>query len=364
MKNISLTLSLFFILGTGTYFYLNHPAKKISPTFSINQFEHEEPANVEELVIPLGLPPIPWPADNPYTQQKAELGRLLYFDKRLSSDGTISCASCHGIESGFSDRNPVSIGIFGHHGTRNSPTVINSVYLKHLFWDGRASSLEEQSKGPTANPDEMRKALNVEEAHKECQEAVRSIPGYRVLFKEVFGNEDCSIEDIAKAIATYERTILSGNSPYDRYTAGDKKAMTQEQIRGLSVFKKAGCDNCHSGPLFTDERFLNIGVGMEAAEPDLGRYNLTKDSKDWGAFRVPTLRETEFTYPYMHDGKLNTLEEVVDYYDKGGTPNKNLHPLMRKLNLSEQEKKDLVNFLKALSGEGWHHFTEPQEFPN
>ncbi len=313
--------------------------------------------------IPLGLPPIPWPADNPYSKQKAELGKLLFFDKRLSSDATVSCASCHSKPYAYADRHQVALGIHGHKGTRHAPTVINTAYLKLLFWDGRAKSLEEQAKGPIANPNEMALANDVHEAHKECHERIKKIQGYGKMFKEVFGNENCSIDDVAKAIATFERTVLSGNSSFDRYHAGDKQALSEQEIKGYQVFRHSSCDNCHYGDNFTDGRFLNIGIGMDVPNPDLGRYNITKEKKDWGAFKVPTLREIANTYPYMHDGSLKTLEEVIDYYDKGGTPNANLHPSIRKLNLSKEDKEALLSFLKALSGDGWQHFKEPKQFP-
>lgn len=315
--------------------------------------------------VPLGLPTLHWPEDNPYSKEKAELGRLLYFDKRLSSDGTVSCATCHAISHAFTDNLPVSEGIMGRKGSRNAPTVINSAYERLLFWDGRAASLEEQCKGPLSNPKEMTKDTDPHLAHMECEKRIQEIPGYRALFKSVFGNEECRMEDIAKAVATYERTVLSGESPYDLYITGkDKTQMTEEALRGHVIFRKKGCANCHAGPLFTDGRFLNIGVGMDAKDPDLGRYAITKNPKDWGAFKVPTLREIEFTYPYMHDGSLKTLEEVVDYYDRGGIANKNLHPLLKEpLHLSDADKKALVAFMKSLSGKGWEHLTEPTQFP-
>lgn len=317
----------------------------------------------DEFKPPLGLPAIDWPEDNPYTAKKTELGRFLYFDTRLSSNGTISCATCHATSSAFTDHKGVSDGIAGNKGSRNAPTVINSAYFSLLFWDGRASSLEEQAKGPIANPKEMTLSGDVHDAHSQCERRVRAIPGYRALFLEVFGNTECKIDDIAKAIATFERTVLSGNSPFDRYQAGDKKALTEEQIAGYKVYKQAGCDRCHNGPTFSDGRFLNIGVGMDAKDPDLGRYVITKDKKDWGAFKVPGLREVANTYPYMHDGSLKTLEEVIEYYDKGGIPNQNLHPSMRPLHLSAQDKQALVKFLESLSGEGWQHETMPAQFP-
>jgi cytochrome c peroxidase len=321
------------------------------------------PQEPESLKIPLGLPPIEWPADNPYSQKKAELGRILYFDKRLSGDGTVSCATCHTIPRAFSDEQKISIGIKGQKGTRHAPTVINAAYQKNYFWDGRALTLEDQCKGPLSNPKEMALAKDVHVAYKNCHTRIKDIVGYRKLFKEAFGSEECSIDEIVKAIATFERTILSGNSPFDKYMAGDKSAMTEEQIYGYSLYKKTGCINCHSGPNFTDGRFLNIGIGMDEPNPDLGRYEITKLKSDWGSFKVPTLRETQYTYPYMHDGSLETLDDVIDYYDRGGNKNQNLHPLMRPLHLTEKDKKALHSFLHALSGEGWHHFKEPTKFP-
>lgn len=354
MKNLLILLSIVLIV-TIIFFWRDN-----TKYAHVNSLLIEEP---EVLAIPLGLPPIPWPKENPYEQKKAELGRLLYFDTRLSSDGTISCASCHGIPKGFADHKKVSEGIRGNQGTRNSPTVINAAYHKLLFWDGRAPSLEDQAKGPIGNPKEMTLADNVHDAHYQCEERVQGIPEYRLIFEEVYGDDDCSIDRIAMAIATFERTILSGNSKFDRYQAGDKSAMTKEEIAGFETFKRVGCANCHAGPNFSDGRFHNIGVGMDAAHPDLGRYEITKNDKDWGAFKTPILRDVANTYPYMHDGSLTTLEEVIDYYDKGGIPSRNLHPLMKPLHLTDVEKKNLVLFLEALNGEGWQHFTEPTVLP-
>ncbi len=336
--------AIFLLAGLGGYYYYNTRAS-------------------DTIAPPLGLKPIPWPKDNPYTKEKAELGRILYFDKRLSSDGTVSCGSCHFMTCGFSDCRPIAVGINNAKGTRHSPTVINSAYSTVLFWDGRAATLEEQCKGPIANTKEMSDTSDVHEAHQQCEERVMNIPGYKPLFEKAFGQSDITMDDIAKAVATFERTILSGNSAYDRYRAGDKTAMTEEQIMGWEVFKKSGCANCHSGFNFTDDSFRNIGVGMDQPNPDLGRYNITKAKSQWGAFKVPTLRDVEHTAPYMHDGSLQTLEEVVDYYDKGGIPNKNLHTLMKPLHLTDEQKKALVSFMKALNGDGWQHFTEPDSFP-
>jgi len=307
---------------------------------------------------PLGLPPIEWPKDNRYSTVKAELGRYLYYDKRISADETISCATCHEPKYAFTDGAAVSTGIDGKKGNRSAPTVINRAFSLAQFWDGRATTLEEQVKGPMANPIEMGNS------HEMVVASLQGIAGYQGLFAKAFGSEGITIDRAAMAIATFERTILSGNAPYDRYKKGDKKAMSPEQVRGMSVFfDKAKCDRCHENANFTLNAYANLGVGTDKPDPDVGRYAITKDPRDWGVFKIPTLREIEHTAPYMHDGSLKTLEEVVDFYDKGCTPNKNLDPNVRKLNLTDQDKKDLVAFLKALSGEGWQNAGPPAEFP-
>lgn len=316
-------------------------------------------APADSVPVPLGLLPIVWPKDNPYTPEKAELGRLLYFDKRLSADGTVACASCHVPQHAFAEPSPVSTGIRGQQGTRNSPTILNRAYSLAQFWDGRAPTLEEQVKGPIANPIEMGNT------HDACVTNLDNVPGYRALFAKAFGTEEVSIDRIAKAVATFERTLLSGNSPYDRFTAGDKKALTPAQIRGMKIFfNKAKCDKCHEGLNFTSNSYHNLGVGIDKPSPDLGRYEVTKEPHDWGAFKTPTLREVANTAPYMHDGSMKTLDEVVEFYDKGGNWNKNLDADIRKrLSLTRDEKADLVAFLRALSGEGWQTVRPPEAFP-
>jgi cytochrome c peroxidase len=310
------------------------------------------------LSVPLGLLPVPFPSDNPYTPDKAELGRILYFDTRLSADNSVSCATCHAPQYGFTDAMPVSIGIRKQRGTRSAPTVINRAYSLAQFWDGRAPTLEEQVKGPMANPIEMGNT------HDAVIQNLRSIPGYRAMFAKVFGTEEVDIDHVAKAIATFERTVLSGNSPYDRYKAGDKKAMSQSQVRGMNIFfKKTKCDKCHDGMNFTTNDYHNLGVGMDQPNPDLGRFIVTKDPKDRGAFKTPTLRDCAETAPYMHDGSLKTLKEVVEFYDKGGILNKNLDADIKPLKLTADEKSDLVEFLRALSGTGWQNIKAPDKFP-
>ena len=313
---------------------------------------------------PLGLPVVQWPEDNPYSAAKVELGKLLYFDKRLSSDGSVSCASCHSTEKAFTDGEPSSTGIGGQKGGRSAPTVINRAYSTQQFWDGRAASLEEQAKGPIANPIEMTSEKNADAAHAAVVKRLRGVPGYVQRFEKVFGTKEFTIDDVAKAVATFERTVYSGNAPYDRYNAGEKKAMTAAQIRGMDVFfNKAACDSCHLGFNFTDGSYVNIGIGMDKPKPDLGRFLVTGKDEDKGAFKTPTLREVEHHSPYMHDGSLKTLEEVVEHYNKGGIKNPHLDQRMKPLKLSKEGKSDLVAFLKALSGEGWQQIKAPEKFP-
>jgi cytochrome c peroxidase len=315
----------------------------------------ETPANIP---VPLGLLPVVWPKDNPYTPEKAELGRILYFDARLSADGALSCATCHSPQYGFTDSLPVSIGIRGQKGTRSAPTIINRAYSLAQFWDGRAGTLEEQAKGPIGNPVEMGNSP------EEVVTRLKAIPGYRALFGKVFATEDFNMDHVAMAIATFERTVLSGNSAYDRYKTGEKKAMTASQIRGMNVFfKKSKCDKCHDGMNFTTNDYHNLGVGADQPNPDVGRFAVTKDPKDWGAFKTPTLRDIAETPPYMHDGSLKTLKDVVEYYDKGGVLNKNLDKDIKPLKLTVDEKADLVEFMRALSGQGWQKIKAPERFP-
>jgi cytochrome c peroxidase len=200
--------------------------------------------------------------------------------------------------------------------------------------------------------------------HSDVVAKISGIAGYHPLFQKVFGSPEVTIDKMAQAIATFERTLLSGNSPYDRYKAGDKKALTAAQIRGMEVFvNTAKCDQCHEGINFTTNSYANLGVGADKAEPDEGRFAVTHQSADWGAFKTPTLRDISRTGPYMHDGSLKTLEDVVDFYDKGGMPNRNLDEKLKPLKLTEAQKKDLVEFLKSLNGEGWQKTTAPAVFP-
>lgn len=286
------------------------------------------------------------PDDNPITPEKVILGRLLYFDPRLSADATISCATCHIPDYQWTEPRPVSEGIRGRLGTRRAPTVINRLFSKAQFWDGRAADLEEQAIGPIANPIEMGFT------HDAAVERIQGIDEYVPYFKDAFGDEQVTIGRIAQAIATFERTVVSGNSPYDRWQQGDEDAVGESAKRGHAVFMGKGlCIACHSGMNFTDERYHNLGVGWDKENPDLGRFTVTGEESDKGAFKTPGLRNVALRPPYMHDGSEETLMEVVEFYDKGGNKNPHLSPLMRPLGLTEQEKKDLVAFMEALAGE-------------
>ena len=284
------------------------------------------------------------PADNPITKEKVALGKQLYFDTRLSADNTVSCATCHKPELGFGDGQTTSKGIRGQMGDKNAPTVINTTYNDFQFWDGRAGSLEEQALGPIQNPVEM--GFTLEGVVKK----LNMIKGYREQFQKVF-KTDVTADGIGKAIATFERTILSGGSKWDDYNYGDEDALSVEAKAGMELFNgKALCSSCHLGFNLTDNVFHNIGVGMSMENPDLGRYNVTKVEADKGAFKTPTLRDVASTAPYMHDGKVKTLADVVEFYDKGGEANQWLDEKLKPLNLTENEKKNIVEFLNALSG--------------
>jgi len=293
------------------------------------------------------IPEMKHPADNPWSEEKEELGKMLYFDPRLSGSNWISCATCHHPGLGWSDGLPRAIGHGQHELGRHSPTVINSGYFDLQFWDGRAKTLEDQAKGPIQAPGEMNQ--NVDQLLKE----LRAIPGYVQRFKKVFGSNSLNLDNIAKAIATFERSIVSKNSPYDKYMKGNKKAMSKSAVNGMNLFfGKAKCSICHNGPVFTDSRFHNIGVRQHGPLiKDLGRFNVSKDDSEKGAFKTPGLRHVSRTAPYMHDGSEATLTDVVKFYNRGGDLKTNLSPFITPLELNNQEVMDVVEFLKALEGE-------------
>ncbi len=317
-----------------------------------NEYKFKLPLGLEESAMVI-------PNDNPVTVQKVELGRILFFDKRLSNDNTIACASCHLMQHAFTDGQPVSTGIRGQKGGRSAPASFNRVFSSAQFWDGRAATLEDQSIGPFTNPIEhgfVNYDVMIAKMNK--------IPGYKTLFLQTFG-EDISIGLVGKAIASFQRTILSGNSPMDRFDqGGEANAISPAAQRGLILFRdKARCTKCHSGFNLTDEKFHNLGIGWDDNKVDLGRYMVTKDPEEIGAFKTPTLREIARSAPYMHDGRFKTLEDVVNFYNQGGVKNPHLDPLILPLELTNDEKKDLVQFLRTLNGEGYKHATSPTSFP-
>lgn len=293
------------------------------------------------------LPEMKSPADNPWSKDKEELGKILYFDPRLSGSNWISCATCHNPGLGWSDGLARAIGNGQKELGRHTPTIINSGYFELQFWDGRAKTLEEQALGPIQAAGEMNQPLG--ELIKELQ----AIPGYVRLFKKVFGDSGITAGNIGKAIATFERSVVSKNSPYDAYWKGDKSALSPAAIQGMNLFfGKAKCSICHNGPAFTDSKFHNLGVKQQGPlKEDLGRYNVTKEDFDKGAFKTPGLRHVAKSAPYMHDGSEPTLEAVVEFYNRGGGDSKNKSPFMAPLELTAQDKKALVEFLKALEGE-------------
>jgi len=323
-------------------------------------------------VLPLGLSQgakqITGLDTNPLTRAKIELGRQLYFDTRLSADSTVSCASCHDPAMGYTAHTATGVGIRGQKGGRNSPVSFNRILSGKQFWDGRVDSLEAQAVGPIANPIEMGFT------HEGVVKRLGEIPVYKKQFDAVFG--ELTIDRVGQAIAAFERTIVTGPSPYDyheellpfakldaediaedeqlaaKYAAIKAAAaahpMSESAQRGRELFfGKANCTACHVGANLADEKYHNIGIGMDKPEPDLGRFAVTKDPADTGAFKTPTVRNVALTAPYMHDGSMATLEEVVKWYDKGGHANPHLSDKIKPLNLTEQEQADLVEFMKA-----------------
>ncbi len=326
----------------------------------------------------LGLPAIDIPVDNPQTKQKIALGREIFNDRRFSRDGSISCASCHLKNKAFTDGRPVAKGIKGLTGTRNAPTVVNAAFLNTLFVDGREKSLEDQALQPLLNP--------IEHGLKDKQEILTIVlknKHYTQQLQQIFkvSEQHITVEHVAKAIASFERTLISANSAFDRYYfARDRSQLSESAARGLLLFRRKGnCANCHeiswNNALFTDNRFYNIGAGFKSLQPilsefiqalteqggsvdfpltreqqsELGRFNVTQVITDIGKFKTPTLRNIALTAPYMHNGSLQTLEQVVEYYNKGGDDNRFIDPAIFPLQLSHQEKIDLVNFMKSLT---------------
>ena len=312
------------------------------------------------------------------TREIVVLGERLYFDKRLSADGTVSCASCHDPATAFTSRDTVAVGIRNQRGTRNAPTLLNVKFGESFFWDGRALSLEDQAKHPLLNAAEM--GLENESA---LVARLSSIPEYREAFRRTFPRGGITLDNAAKAIAAYERTLLSKDSPFDRFMEGDGNAITKNQKKGWELFKgKAKCIDCHpytkSSPFFTDSKFYNTGISIseqtfselerraqeivgratdpgslahEAGFSELGRFLVTQRSSDIGAFKTPTLRDIELTWPYMHDGSIRTLLDVMRFYNQGGGKNPNLDAKLQPLHLTDEEMNCIVEFMRSLTSE-------------
>jgi cytochrome c peroxidase len=305
------------------------------------------------LALPLGLQEQAAyvPADNPLTPEKIALGKKFFWDTRWSRNGTIACVTCHDPKHGWADPRQFSLRFDGKPTPRHSPTLVNRLFSDTQQWAGTRTSLEDQAlKASDQTPELLVKNLG-------------AVAEYQAEFKKVFGTE-LNPDGVAKAIAAYERTILSGDSPYDRFRAGNPTALSAPARRGLALFEgKARCVGCHAGFNFTDESYHNIGVGMDRPDPDLGRYTVTKREEHKGAFKTPTLRDVARRPPYMHDGSVRSLPEVIVLYDRGGTPNPWLSGEIRPLALTPEEQADLVAFLEALTGEVAPEVSSPPVLP-
>ncbi len=327
------------------------------------------------------LPPVPVPKDNPQSAAKIELGKLLFFDSRIGGDASVSCADCHAPKQGWGFNDPLSRGYPGVIHWRNSQTVINSAYLGKLFWTGSAKSLENQA------PSAALGAVSGNGERDMVEARLAFIPEYVKRFNEVFGDDWPKVNNVWKAMAAFERTLIHDNTPFDKYMRGDKSALSAQQVRGLKLFEgKANCIECHNGPLLTDQKYYNLGLpraeewldnGMaqvtfryeqyakgvtekmyRTIKDDAGLYYRTKQKSDMGKFRTPPLRYTAYTAPFMHAGSFFDFDEVVDFYNDGGGSNeftdgtfaKNKTKLLKPLGLTDEEKADLVAFLESLSG--------------
>jgi cytochrome c peroxidase len=308
-----------------------------------------------EIHAPLGLPPVPIPKDNWPTADSIALGRRLFYETRLSKDNSLSCSSCHMPQSGFRDNRERSLGVGGTRGERHAPTLVNVAYAPLLFWDGRVLTLEDQVGSPIAN------VLEMNQTHAASVDKLKDDPVYKRMFLAAFGSEDVTMKRLENALASFERTILSGNSAFDRYEfAGKRDALTPAQVRGLIVFMnpaKGNCAACHlvsqESALFTDGKFHNTGEGAGDVEQfsDPGRFVVTRVEAERGAFKTPTLRNVALSGPYMHDGKLKTLKDVVDFYAGRGNSNANLDKRVAASVLDGRDRSDLVEFLKSLTGD-------------
>lgn len=289
------------------------------------------------------------PADNPMTQAKIDLGKMLYYDKRLSGDGSRSCYSCHLQEHGLTDGKPIAVGAYETKLTRASPTLWNIGFHQAYYWDGRSPSLERQAMAAWTGGNMGVTGKDGRPTAKEIAEKLNAIPGYKSAFQRAFGGP-ATPDNIVQAIATFERTLVANNSAWVRFRSGDESALNDPAKRGWKVFgEKAECTNCHDGLLLTDQEYHNVGIGMEAEKPDVGRFAVTKIEKDTGAFKTPTLLNIAESAPYFHDGSVATLEEAVDVMLNGGKKNKYLDTVnLKPRKLTKAEREDLLAFLRAL----------------
>ncbi len=310
----------------------------------------EPPASVATAAAPsdpwLRPAAVPYPPDNAPTESRVDLGRDLFFDPRLSGSAMMSCATCHNPSLGWTDGQATAVGEGAKHLARKTPTIVNTAYIPLQMWDGRLKTLEDQALVPIKATGIMNLPLDKMVVN------LKAIPGYAPLFEQAYPNEGISAATVSKAIASYERTIVSTTSPFDRWRMGDSHAISDSAKRGFETFNgKARCALCHQGFNFTDNGFHNIGVSSLGAKEDDGRFPHRKLAVLKGAFKTPTLRDVELSGPYMHNGMYKTLEDVVDHYDRGGDAKANLSPNIQPLGLTPQEKRDLVAFMKSLTGE-------------
>lgn len=335
-KRLGVVAIILLLAVAATIAGCNTSLKTSAPTSGFTPEIQPLPAQLASYE-PMAIPP-----DNPLTPEKAALGRQLFFDERLSVDGTKSCYSCHVCEHGLTDGLPKAIGAGNKELPRHSPTLWNIGYHKEFYWDGRSPSLEKQAMAAWTGANMGAKA-------DEIVVKLNALQGYKAQFQKVF-QSDATPDNVVKALAAFERTIISGNTAWDRWKAGDNAAINQSAWRGWNIFQSIKCNNCHDGVLFTDQQYHNVGIGMDAKEPDPGRFKVTNKPEDTGAFKTPTLRDVARSAPYFHDGSAKTLEEAVDIMLAGGKPNphldkKNLEPHK----LLPEQREDLLNFLKSLS---------------
>ena len=365
-KNIIITAFLISVLSCKNQVQNNYtPIENLKALYSSGDASKWPKPNLDSLVDKstfqdIGvLPDVIHPDYNPYSVEKAKLGKTLFFDPRLSVSGQIACASCHNPELGWTDNLTRSFGHDRQTGGRNSMTILNSAFAHTLFWDGRATSLEDQARFPIGDPLEMNEKLNI------AVDKIESIEGYKPLFEKAFGNDSVSLKRIQYAIATFERTIKSPKSKFDKFISGDSDKFTDQEVMGLHLFRtKARCINCHNTPYFSDNKFHNDGQTLFGAkDEDFGRYNVTKNMEDIGKFRTPTIREVSNTRPWMHNGHFPSLLDVVEFYNLGnpspiqkkylGTERDSLipktSPILKNLDLNKEEINALLAFIETLS---------------